>query len=85
MKAININAQVKFRLSNYGKTKLLSKCTMAYYDLITSKIGEDGYCEMPLWEVMYYFGDDLWMGNNNQPIISNSIYIEESDIKEIEE
>lgn len=82
MLKININTQVKIKLTDYGKSKLLSKSTLDYYNFVLSKITKYGYWELPLWEVMYYFGDDMFMGNNNQPIVDNDIFIEETKIKE---
>lgn len=81
MLKININTQVKIKLTDYGKLKLLSKSTLDYYNFVLSKITKDGYWELPLWEVMYYFGDDMFMGNNKQPIVDNDIFIEETKIK----
>jgi hypothetical protein len=53
-----INGYVKIKLTDEGKI-FLSRNNWHY---LLSRIDEDGWLELQLWEVMSFFGDKTYMG-----------------------
>ena len=77
MKTLNINSQVRIKLTPCGIEKLKRKHEelRSFYPSIGKftppKADKDGYCEMQLWNVMKIFGEDMYDGNMNLPFETN--------------
>lgn len=74
--AINLNEEVRFKLTDYGREVYSRYLGLEYDDLIKdnddlfkifkyvgSQVDENGYCEMQLWKFMQIFGKEMFMGN----------------------
>jgi len=72
---ININVQVKFKLTNHGK-EVLEKWFKNLNIKCTQKPDEYGYYTMQLWEVMCYFGQDTYMGAKQIILKNKFIFLE---------
>ena len=77
MKTLNINSQVRIKLTPCGIEKLKKKheelrsfCP-SIGDFKPPETDKDGYCEMQLWDVMNTFGEDMYNGNMNLPFETN--------------
>ena len=63
MKTLNLNAEVMIKLTDFGKERLKERdeeVHAAYPWLRLEpefKVDKNGYCKMPLWQVMDIFGD----------------------------
>ena len=67
MTKINLNDNVKFKLTKDGKEFLKELNTNhSLYKLcpISFKKTKDGYYNAQLWELFHYFGTELYMGSN---------------------
>ncbi len=70
---ININDTIKIKLTNKGKEILLQKdCENSQFspqlvNYYSSLVDSDGYMELPLWEIMSVFGNQMYNGNPNIP------------------
>jgi hypothetical protein len=69
MTVYNINDNVKFRLTEYGKSVLYENDRASFY-----KPDDDGYYDMQIWVVMQIFGEKMYVGNN-EIFIENKIDI----------
>ena len=72
---MNINVQMKFKLTKYGKEILKN-----YYEEL--KISdyqipsETEELNMAMWEIAQIFGKYLYMGNTKIPFVDNKVEIE---------
>ena len=70
MKTLNINSEVRIKLTPSGIRKLrqrhekLRSKVPSIGRFIPPKADKDGYCEMPLWQIMHIFGEDVNIGLN---------------------
>ena len=87
MKTLNINSNVRIKLTPCGIAKLkarheeLRSSCPSIGKFIPPKADKDGYCEMQLWEIMNTFGEDMYNGNMNLPFETN-IQIDDSLLEE---
>lgn len=68
---VNINAQVKFLLTDYGR-KIYKK----HYEELNCLEFMPNPAEqikMPLWEMSHIFGKILYMGNTEIPFVDNKV------------
>ena len=90
MKTLNINHNVRIKLTKFGFEKLkknhedLRKKFPTVRKFTPPKVDEDGFCEMELWEVMNTFGEDLFNGSINLPFEPN-IQIDEAQFEKADE
>jgi hypothetical protein len=65
---LNLNDLIQVRLTNRGHEIL------KYNSLSNNKIYEprkkdkDGWTTFQLWEIMFLFGEEMYLGNENMPI-----------------
>lgn len=64
---ININDRVRVKLTPHGKI------IMAMNEYSVDKPDADGWLELPLWELMWVFGQCMFHGNPNLPFEGNEI------------
>lgn len=83
---ININAEVCFELTDYGKEVFLKH----YHDLNIKEEyipKHNGLIKMSIWNMCQIFGNCLYMGNTKIPFVENKISlpikIENSKVKTI--
>lgn len=87
MKTLNINSQVRIKLTPFGIAKLTAKheelrsICPSIGEFTPPKMDKDGYCEMQLWEVMNTFGEDMYIGNMHLPFETN-IQIDDAKFEE---
>ena len=83
MKTYNINSTVKVKLTDYGKKlhKQTWSSILAGTDIKLPKLIEDdaGYSEWQLWELMAFFGNNLYLGNQHLPF-ETDILIDENNL-----
>ena len=90
MKTLNINHYVRIKLTEFGFEKLkknhenLRKNFPSVGEFTPPKVDEDGFCEMPLWQVMHIFGEDMLIGPINLPF-ETEIQIEDSQFEKSKE
>lgn len=81
---ININAQVKILLTEYGR-EIFKK---HYEELGILKYMPNPFEEIkiPMWDMAKIFGEVLYMGNPNNPFVDNCVKMDFkiNDDKEIE-
>jgi len=72
----NINALAEVVLTDYGLKILREK--VARFGLFPDVInGKTRTLNTELWNIMYIFGDCLWMANRDIPFVHNNITIHE--------
>ena len=92
MKSINLNAEIKVKLTEkgvdifYHQYDELNKWSKENgYKLIEPRMPEidkKGYTEMLLWKFMHIYGEHLY--NGAQPVISPvNIYLKDEDVKDV--
>ena len=54
---INLNEEVKFKLSEHGK-----EIYRNWHNGLEPKLDDDGYMSMQLWSFMWIFGDHMIVG-----------------------
>ena len=72
MTAININIQVKIKLTQYGRN-ILKQHYSEFPSL--AKLDETGYFKSELWNIMYIFGEHLYNGSK-QIIEENELLLD---------
>ena len=80
---VNLNDHVKIKLTPHGRDILVEKTKMLLADFpeqlqqFNNGLGvfheklqgdEDGYTTWQLWEVMHYWGDQMYNGNPKPPL-----------------
>ncbi len=87
MKTLNINSNVRIKLTPFGIAKLaanheeLRSSRPSIGKFTPPETDKDGYCEMQLWEIMSTFGEDMYMGNMHLPFETN-IQIDDAQFEE---
>lgn len=87
MKILNINALVGAKLTPFGMEVLkeeheaLRLKRPSIGEFTPPKMDKDGYCQMPLWELMNIFGQYRYMGSKNSPFEAN-IRIDDAEFAE---
>ena len=90
MKTLNINSQVRIKLTPCGIEKLkrkheeLRSLCPSIGKFTPPEADKDGYCEMQLREIMNTFGKDMYNGNMNLPFETN-IQIDDAKFEESED
>jgi hypothetical protein len=74
---INLNDDVKVKITEYGQS-ILKKYyenlnIMKYYSY--QKPDSDGFSTFQLWELMIFFGDEMYNGNPHQVFVKNEIIL----------
>ena len=96
MKQINLNSQVKVKLTEEG-IKILENnhnCLLKQYgggekakklfgEFVPSEVDENGYSSFQLWVLMNTFGNYMYNGNMNPPIEMN-IIVENQYLEKVE-
>jgi hypothetical protein len=82
---ININTEIRFKLTAAGRTRLLLESTRYLtpeteflrpaVEAAANLVDEEGYTRMSLWKVINTFGADCFMGSNRLPFVGNTIEI----------
>ena len=91
MKTLNINSNVRIKLTSFGikrlkenHEELRKRYPSAIGKFIPPAVDKDGFCEMQLWKVMKQFGDLLYIGCENPPF-ELEIQIDDSAFEELKE
>ena len=72
MKSLNINSNVRIKLTPYGIEKIKKQYGKLYFEeSIQPSADKDGFYAIQLWRLMNTFGEDMYMGNTNFPFDSN--------------
>jgi ribosomal protein L5 len=90
MKNINLNADVKVRLTDLGRKKYKEyyqelinyshpSKEVRDYMLTPKEEDSDGYCTFAIWELMQFFGKHIYLGC--KPLFDMNILINEKDIE----
>ena len=94
MKKLNLNNNVRFKLNPKGAeifyhqydelNKELKANGASQLEPYMPSIDSNGFTEMQLWKFMELFGSHIGMGKPNV-IEDLSLYIDEKDLKDVEE
>ena len=90
MKTLNINSDVRIKLTSFGIEKLkkdheeLRRNIPSIGNFTPPEVDEDGFCEMQLCKVMKTFGKFLYSGSPNLPFETN-IQIDDEQFEKSEE
>lgn len=91
MKTLNINSNVRIKLTSFGikrlkenHEELRKKYPSAIGKFIPPAVDEEGFCEMQLWVVMKKFGDLLYNSCENPPF-ELKIQIDDAEFEESKE
>lgn len=80
MNKINLNQRIKVKLTNLGREHLKERYENYNSVLIAKqtppKMDKEGFTEFPLWEFMFEFGNNMYVGAQNI-IEDNNIYLTE--------
>ena len=72
MKALNINSELRIKLTPYGIEKIKKQYGEFYFERsIQPSADENGFYAIQLWRIMNTFGEDMYINNMNLPFETN--------------